>query len=49
MERETERRRRDFAGYTLDSARMALAKPDCMVQHPLPAHRGEEILSLIHI
>ena len=22
---------------------MALAKPDCMVQHPLPAHRGEEI------
>lgn len=43
MERETERRRRDFAGYTLDSARMALAKPDCMVQHPLPAHRGEEI------
>ena len=26
-----------------DAARMALAKPDCMVQHPLPAHRGEEI------
>ena len=24
-------------------ARMALAKPDCMVQHPLPARRGEEI------
>ena len=22
---------------------MALAKPDCIVQHPLPAHRGEEI------
>src|SRR5699024_1772541 len=43
MERETERRQRDFTGYTLDAARMALAKPDCMVQHPLPAHRGEEI------
>ena len=43
MEREAERRRRDFAGYTLDAARLALAKPDCMVQHPLPAHRGEEI------
>ena len=43
MERETVRRRRDFRGYTLDAARMALAKPDCMVQHPLPAHRGEEI------
>ena len=43
MERETERRRRDFHGYTLDAARMALARPDCLVQHPLPAHRGEEI------
>src|SRR5699024_11048162 len=36
-------RRRDFTGYTVDAARLALAKPDCMVQHPLPAHRGEEI------
>ena len=43
MEREAEQRRRDFTGVTLDAARMALAKPDCMVQHPLPAHRGEEI------
>lgn len=43
MERKAEQRRRDFTGFTLDAARMALAKPDCMVQHPLPAHRGEEI------
>lgn len=43
MEREAEQRRRDFRGFTLDAARMALAAPDCMVQHPLPAHRGEEI------
>ena len=43
MERQAERRRRDFTGYTVDAARLALAKPDCMVQHPLPAHRGEEI------
>ena len=43
MERETERRRRDVHGSTLDAARMALARPDCLVQHPLPAHRGEEI------
>ena len=43
MEREAEQRRRDFHGFTLDAARMALAKPDCMIQHPLPAHRGEEI------
>ena len=38
-----ERRRRDFAGFTLDSTRMALAAPGCLVQHPLPARRGEEI------
>ena len=43
MERETERRRRDFAGYTVDAARMALTAPGCLVQHPLPARRGEEI------
>ena len=43
MEREAEQRRRDFTGFTLDAARMALAKQDCMVQPPLPAHRGEEI------
>lgn len=43
MEREAERRRRDFAGFTLDAARMALAAPGCLVQHPLPARRGEEI------
>ena len=43
MARETERRRRDFAGFTGDAARMALTAPGCLVQHPLPAHRGEEI------
>ena len=43
MERETDRRRRDFAGYCVDAQRLKLAKADCMVQHPLPAHRGEEI------
>ena len=47
MEREAERRRRDFTGYTVDAARLALAKPDCMVQHPLPAHRGEEITDAV--
>ena len=26
---------------------MALAKPDCMIQHPLPAHRGEEISTAV--
>ena len=47
MERETERRRRDFNGFCLDAARMALAKPDCIVQHPLPAHRGEEVTASV--
>ena len=43
MDREAERRRRDFRGFCLDAERMKLAAPGCMVQHPLPAHRGEEI------
>jgi ornithine carbamoyltransferase len=32
-----------FAGYCLDDALLALAKPDAIVLHCLPAHRGEEI------
>ena len=45
MGQEEERARREaaFQGYRVDSALMALAKPDAMVQHCLPAHRGEEI------
>jgi ornithine carbamoyltransferase len=33
----------DFAGYCLDDGLLALAKPDSIVLHCLPAHRGEEI------
>ena len=29
--------------YRLDDAKLALAKPGCLVLHCLPAHRGEEI------
>jgi ornithine carbamoyltransferase len=29
--------------YRLDAAKLALAKPGCLVLHCLPAHRGEEI------
>jgi ornithine carbamoyltransferase len=29
--------------YRLDQAKLALAKPGCLVLHCLPAHRGEEI------
>jgi ornithine carbamoyltransferase len=43
QESEAEKRKIAFRGYCVDDSIMALAKPDCMVQHCLPAHRGEEI------
>ena len=42
-EAEAEKRRRDFAGYQVSGELLKAAKPDAMVQHCLPAHRGEEI------
>ena len=32
-----------FAGYQVNRELLAAANPECMVQHCLPAHRGEEI------
>jgi len=43
LEAEAEKRRKDFAGYCLDKGKLALANPEAMVLHCLPAHRGEEI------
>lgn len=43
QEDEQKQREKDFAGYCLDDSLLALAKPDCIVLHCLPAHRGEEI------
>jgi ornithine carbamoyltransferase len=43
QESEQKEREQAFAGYCLDDALLALAKPDCIVLHCLPAHRGEEI------
>ena len=43
QEAEQKEREKAFAGYCLDDALLALAKPDCIVLHCLPAHRGEEI------
>ena len=45
MGQEEERQKREaaFAGYCVDEQLIAQAKPDAMVQHCLPAHRGEEI------
>ena len=43
QEGEAEKRKIAFAGYQVNDDVMAAAKPDAMVLHCLPAHRGEEI------
>jgi ornithine carbamoyltransferase len=43
QEEEAEQRRSVFAPYQVDSALMALAQPDALFLHCLPAHRGEEV------
>jgi ornithine carbamoyltransferase len=43
MESEKAQREKDFAGYQVSDEMLAIANPGCMVQHCLPAHRGEEI------
>jgi ornithine carbamoyltransferase len=46
-EGEAEQRQKAFAGYQVNDAVMAVAKPDAMVLHCLPAHRGEEITDAV--
>ncbi len=44
QEGEAQKRRAVFEGiYQINDELMAVANPGCMVQHCLPAHRGEEI------
>jgi len=43
MEAEKAEREKAFQGYQVNSALMSLTNQGCMVQHCLPAHRGEEI------
>ncbi len=43
MEEEVQKRRRDFTGFQINDEIMALAEPHAMIQHCLPAHKGEEI------
>ena len=43
QEGEKAERERAFAGYQIGASLMKLASPNAMVQHCLPAHRGEEI------
>lgn len=47
QEKEAERRRRDFAGFQVNAELLKFARPDAMVQHCLPAHRGEEITAQV--
>ena len=42
-ESEKAQRVKDFAGFTIDSTLLALASPDAIVLHCLPAYRGYEI------
>ena len=43
QEDERDRRVADLAGYSLDTDLLALAEPEAIVLHCLPAHPGEEI------
>ena len=43
QEEEAERRLKDFVLYQVNAALVAQARPDVIVMHCLPAHRGQEI------
>lgn len=43
QEDESAQRQKDFEGFQVNDALLNMAQPGCMVQHCLPAHRGEEI------
>jgi ornithine carbamoyltransferase len=43
QEAEQAKRVKDFAGWTVSNALMALAHKDAVFMHCLPAHRGEEV------
>ena len=47
QEGEAEIRKKAFKGFQLNDEVMAVAKPDAMVQHCLPAHREEEITAKV--
>ena len=43
QESEQQKRLHVFQGFQVDAELLRHAKPDCIVLHCLPAHRGEEI------
>lgn len=45
QESEAEKRKMAFKDFQVNGDVLQCAKPDCMVMHCLPAHRGEEITS----
>ena len=47
QEGEAEIREKAFKGFQINDEVMAVAKPDAMVQHCLPAHREEEITAKV--
>lgn len=47
QEEETRDRQRAFEGYVVDEKLMALARPDAIFLHCLPAHRGEEVAASV--
>lgn len=47
QEGEAQERKKIFVNYQINDAVMAVAKKDAMVQHCLPAHRGEEITAKV--
>ena len=47
QESEAEERRKIFKNYQINDSVIAVAKPDVMVQHCLPAHREEEITAKV--
>jgi len=47
QEKEAQERLNAFRAYQVNSQVLALAKPDALVMHCLPAHRGEEITNVV--
>jgi len=43
QEKDAEKKKEIFKGYQLNKGLLSLARPDAIVMHCLPAHRGEEI------